>query len=167
MCESVAMTTTSSGAVDVRARYAKAHALLAVGQLDQATTELVWLWQYMVDHEPSAVSTQGTNSSEGPTRNDVGAENIYLVRPDGSGVTKLTDGDVRCTAPNWGRDGWVYFASDALGNFDIWRLQPVDEFAAHVEVAAEPAPRAADAAEAPATAPQAAPPAPKVRPAKK
>ena len=31
--------------VDVQTRYANATKLLAVGQLDEATTEFVWLWK--------------------------------------------------------------------------------------------------------------------------
>jgi hypothetical protein len=39
--------------LDVKARYAHAKALLAAGKLDKATTEFVWLWQHMLEHQPS------------------------------------------------------------------------------------------------------------------
>jgi hypothetical protein len=61
MRESVAMTattSTSSTGLGVRARYADAQALLAGGHFDQASTELVWLWKHILDHEPSAVGVR-------------------------------------------------------------------------------------------------------------
>jgi hypothetical protein len=39
--------------LDVKARYAHANALLSVGKLDKATDEFVWLWQHMLEHQPS------------------------------------------------------------------------------------------------------------------
>lgn len=49
--------------------------------------------------------------------------NLYVIRRDGTDLTQLTQGDSIVTSPNWGRDNWVYFASDQAGNFDIWRLR--------------------------------------------
>ena len=39
---------------DMRARYADAQELLAAGRFDEATAELVWFWQHVVEYEPSA-----------------------------------------------------------------------------------------------------------------
>lgn len=55
--------------------------------------------------------------------------NLFLIKPDGTGLTQLTSGDVIAAQPDWGEDDWIYFTSDQAGNFDIWRLKPVGEFA--------------------------------------
>jgi Tol biopolymer transport system component len=56
---------------------------------------------------------------------DAGAiDNVFLVRPDGTELTQLTDGARRVTEPSWGVDGWIYLASDAAGSFDLYRLRP-------------------------------------------
>jgi hypothetical protein len=44
--------------LDMRVRYADAQALLTDGRLDEATSELIWLWQHMVTHEPSAAGVR-------------------------------------------------------------------------------------------------------------
>jgi thioredoxin-like negative regulator of GroEL len=41
------------GKLDVRARYRLAGMLIQAGDLDEATEELVWLWENMLDHEPA------------------------------------------------------------------------------------------------------------------
>ena len=53
--------------------------------------------------------------------------NIFAVKPDGTGLLQLTDGDSDSGAPCWGRDGWIYFHSNQAGGYDIWRMHPVGE----------------------------------------
>jgi len=53
-----------------------------------------------------------------------GTWHLYVLKPDGTGLIKLTDGYGIASFPSWGRDGWIYFSSNANGNYDIWRLQP-------------------------------------------
>jgi Tol biopolymer transport system component len=55
--------------------------------------------------------------------------NLFLVHPDGTGITQLTDGDGSATQPEWGKDGWIYFSSNQAGSYDLWRLKPTGEFA--------------------------------------
>ena len=44
-----------------------------------------------------------------------------------SAVSVVVNGDA---APEVsGHDGWIYFSSNQIGNFDIWRLKPIGEFA--------------------------------------
>ncbi len=50
--------------------------------------------------------------------------NLYLLKPDGTGLVQLTDGDSDSGAPSWSHDGWIYFSSDQAGGYDIWRLRP-------------------------------------------
>jgi Tol biopolymer transport system component len=50
--------------------------------------------------------------------------NLFAIRPDGTGLTQLTNGPRKSTEPWWGSDGWIYFASDEAGHFDLWRLRP-------------------------------------------
>lgn len=54
----------------------------------------------------------------------LGVMNLYVVRPDGTNVVQLTNGDGLAVTPAWGKDGWIYFASNQAGNFDIWKLRP-------------------------------------------
>lgn len=50
--------------------------------------------------------------------------NLFAIRPDGSDLVQLTDGPRKSTEPTWGSDGWIYFASDEAGTYDIWRIKP-------------------------------------------
>jgi TolB protein len=56
-----------------------------------------------------------------------GAWNLYALRPDGTGLVQLTDGDARAIHPHWAHDGHIYFSSNQAGRFDIWRLRPAGE----------------------------------------
>lgn len=49
---------------------------------------------------------------------------LFVVRPDGSGLMQLTNGTADCGFPMWGVDGFVYFNANKAGNYDIWRLRP-------------------------------------------
>lgn len=53
-----------------------------------------------------------------------GTQNLFAIRPDGSDLTQLTDGNATNGKPDWGGDGYIYFASNQTGNYDIWRLHP-------------------------------------------
>jgi len=55
--------------------------------------------------------------------------NLFVLNRDGTGLTQLTAGSSFASSPDWGRDGWIYFASDQAGNFDIWRLRPSGTYA--------------------------------------
>jgi TolB protein len=56
-----------------------------------------------------------------------GRFNLFALRPDGTTLVQLTDGEANSGAPAWGKDGWIYFSSNQAGNFDIWRLKPTGE----------------------------------------
>lgn len=79
-------------------------------------------------------SNRGGRRARGEARGDVdvtgadrGAYNLYVLRPDGTGLVQLTDGDARAIQPHWGRDGYIYFASNQAGGFDIWRFRPAGQ----------------------------------------
>jgi TolB protein len=55
-------------------------------------------------------------------------KNLYIINRDGTGLTQLTDGNTLALFPHWGRDNWIYFASDQSGNFDIWRIKPAGKY---------------------------------------
>jgi TolB protein len=84
--------------------------------------------------------------------------NLYIINVEGTNLTQLTDGDTLASEPCWGKDNWIYFASNQSGNFDIWRLQPSGPFASLA--LAPPAPAAVAPPPPPPPAPVAAPPAP-------
>jgi Tol biopolymer transport system component len=50
--------------------------------------------------------------------------NLFAIRPDGGGLTQLTDGARLATAPEFAADGAVYFASNAGGSIDLWKITP-------------------------------------------
>lgn len=86
--------------------------------------------------------------------------NLHLCKRDGTGVTQLTEGDTIATDPNWGRDGWIYFASNQGGSFDIWRLKATGvSMGPIVTPPTAPAPTPPTPATAP-TAPGTSPPPP-------
>lgn len=53
-----------------------------------------------------------------------GSFNLFVVRPDGSGLVQLTEGNRWLFTPTWGSDGWIYFASNEAGSVDLWRIRP-------------------------------------------
>jgi len=59
-----------------------------------------------------------------------GRFNLYALRPDGTSLVQLTDGEANSGNPVWAKDGWIYFSSNQAGNFDIWRLRPTGELIA-------------------------------------
>lgn len=69
---------------------------------------------------------------------------LFAVAVDGSRMSQLTQGPARAATPAWGADGWIYFASDPDGSFDLYRLKPAGELGAQrpieVLVPAKPPP---------------------------
>jgi len=57
--------------------------------------------------------------SDGIARN----ANLFVVRPDGSGLRQVTEGDANACRPAWAPDGTLYFHANADGRFHIWRLR--------------------------------------------
>jgi Tol biopolymer transport system component len=51
--------------------------------------------------------------------------NLYVVRPDGTELTQLTDGARLTEWPDWSADGTIVFDSNQSGNRDLWKLTPV------------------------------------------
>lgn len=50
---------------------------------------------------------------------------IYIVKPDGSSETNLTNNPATDLEPDWSRDGkWIVFGSDRGGNFDLYIMKP-------------------------------------------
>ena len=56
-----------------------------------------------------------------------GNPEIFLVKPDGSGLTQLTDNLAYDVFPSFSPDGKrIAFESDRMGNFDIWVMEVPD-----------------------------------------
>lgn len=138
----------------------------------ESGTNLVQLTSGEFDHNDPAWSPDGqyiifstnrTSTDDTPTPAGVRAKtppksfNLYIVNKDGTGLTQVTSGDVQAVQPNWGADGWIYFASDQSGDFDVWRLRPVGKYADLKAAGASPPPDATAAATT--AAPPPAPPA--------
>jgi Tol biopolymer transport system component len=51
--------------------------------------------------------------------------NLYVVHPDGTELTQLTDGARLALWPDWSSDGTIVFMSNQAGNQDLWKLTPV------------------------------------------
>jgi TolB protein len=50
--------------------------------------------------------------------------NLFAIRPDGTWLVQLTEGDRFSCRPNWAKDGYIYFHANATDRFHIWRLRP-------------------------------------------
>jgi len=53
-----------------------------------------------------------------------GSYNLFVVRPDGSGMLQLTEGNHWLFTPHWGSDGMIYFASKQGPSVDLYRVEP-------------------------------------------
>jgi TolB protein len=72
-------------------------------------------------------SNRGWNTRKGGGEGTTA--NLFVLSPDGTGLTQVTAGDGLSLEPAWGFDGWIYFSSNQAGNFDLWRLKPAGELA--------------------------------------
>lgn len=54
---------------------------------------------------------------------------LFVMKKDGTGLVQLTSGQSLSGAPAWSSDGWLYFASNQSGNYDIWRIKLAGVFA--------------------------------------
>lgn len=77
---------------------------------------------------------------------------LFAIKRDGTGLVQLTQGQSMAGAPSWGKDGWVYFASNREGNYDIWRMKPGVEVGSGAGPAASASASAAPSASASASA---------------
>lgn len=65
------------------------------------------------DHNWIAFSTEGKQ------------EDIFVIRPDGTGVRQLTNDPYKDRAPRWSPDGkTIAFFSDRSGKYEIWTIHP-------------------------------------------
>jgi Tol biopolymer transport system component len=54
-----------------------------------------------------------------------GNHDIYIVRPDGSDATNVTDHPALDLEPDWSPDGkWIVFGSDRSGSTDLYMIRP-------------------------------------------
>ena len=64
---------------------------------------------------------QGNKIAFVSERDGFGNSEIYVMDPDGSGVTRLTDDSATDSFPAWSPDGTrIAFASNRDGNFEIY-----------------------------------------------
>ena len=52
---------------------------------------------------------------------------VYVIRPDGTGLRQLTSGEATDRVPRWSPDGqWVAFFSNRGGPLQVWRIRGAD-----------------------------------------
>lgn len=84
---------------------------------------------------PPATITRGTTSftdaEPSPNgnwvalRTAVTPEDLYICRPDGTNLRKLTDDPFKDRGPRWSPDSkQIYFYSDRSGRYEFWRIHP-------------------------------------------
>ena len=57
-----------------------------------------------------------------------GKPQIYLINADGSGLRQITRNPSNNILPDFSHDGrWIFFSSDRLGKYDIWRIAGLNE----------------------------------------
>jgi Tol biopolymer transport system component/DNA-binding winged helix-turn-helix (wHTH) protein len=49
---------------------------------------------------------------------------IYLINSDATGLERLTHDAADDITPSWSVNGWIYFASNRAGPYDIWKMRP-------------------------------------------
>jgi eukaryotic-like serine/threonine-protein kinase len=56
-------------------------------------------------------------------RTSAGQEDLYIVKPDGSGLRKITDDPAKDRNPTWSPDGTrIVFYSDRSGRYELWSI---------------------------------------------
>jgi Tol biopolymer transport system component len=52
-----------------------------------------------------------------------GGWDVFVIRPDGTGLRKMTWHEGSDLRPSWSSDGnWLYFGSDRSGTMEIWKM---------------------------------------------
>lgn len=69
--------------------------------------------------------------------------NLFAIHADGTALTQLTTGPSSSIEPHWGKDGWIYFASDQSGSgtHDLWRFKPAGDLASPPAATASASPK--------------------------
>ncbi len=83
---------------------------------------------YSPDGRWLVFATDRSSETHGTPARD-GRRNLFAVRTDGTSTVQLTDGDAQNRNAYWAPNGWIYFASNQAGNFDLWKLRPTGELA--------------------------------------
>lgn len=83
----------------------------------------------VVASEPPGYHVEPTWSPDGEwiAYRSIRGENheIYIVKPDGTSETNLTNDPATDLEPDWSPDGeWIVFGSDRGGNFDLYMMKP-------------------------------------------
>jgi len=48
---------------------------------------------------------------------------LYIMNKNGKNLTQLTQGNFKVSTPKWSDQGYIYFTSNAGGNWDIWKVK--------------------------------------------
>ena len=72
---------------------------------------------YSPSWSPDGTKIAFTSNSTGQRRH------IFVVDRNGQNLLQLTDGNFDVMCSKWGKDGYIYFSSNAGDNWDIWRLK--------------------------------------------
>jgi TolB protein len=81
---------------------------------------------YILFQKETYVSVISQNSSSALSfakKNEVVRWHLYTIKPDGTNLSQVTNGNVDVYSPSWGIDNTIYFISNAGGNTEIWKAR--------------------------------------------
>jgi TolB protein len=106
----------------VRPTFGRAHLYVANAARDASALQLT---DGADDDAQPAWSPDGSLIAfcSSPVSNGIARNaNLFVVKPDGSGLRQLTEGDSDACRPAWGPGGVLYFHANVDGRFHIWKL---------------------------------------------
>jgi TolB protein len=80
--------------------------------------------RYILFQKETHISiTSQSSSFSFANKNEVVRWHLYTIKPDGTNLSQITNGNVDVYSPSWGVDNTIYFISNAGGKTEIWKAR--------------------------------------------